>query len=94
MNKIGLYEAKTKLSALVAEIEASGEKVLLTRHGKVVAELSPVSVMNAPTRGALKSAKFSISENFDTTEVGFEDFFAEKAEVSLVAEEQECYDNK
>ena len=39
MTTIGLYEAKTKLSALVAEIEASGEQILLTRHGKIVAEL-------------------------------------------------------
>jgi antitoxin (DNA-binding transcriptional repressor) of toxin-antitoxin stability system len=74
---IGLYNAKTKLSALVAEIEASGEKILLTRHGKIVAELCPTTPLKTPVRGCLKSASFVMAEDFDASETGFEDFFEE-----------------
>ena len=41
MKIVDVYEAKTKLSALLAEIEESGEKVLICRHGKPVADLVP-----------------------------------------------------
>lgn len=77
MKSIGLYEAKTKLSALVAELEESGEMIQLTRHGKVVAELCPPSPVVTPVRGSLKSADFHIADDFDESESGFEDFFGE-----------------
>lgn len=38
---VGLYEAKTRLSQLVAEV-AAGETITITRHGVPVAMLSPV----------------------------------------------------
>jgi prevent-host-death family protein len=38
---VNIHEAKTKLSALLAEIEKTGEKVLICRHGKPVADLVP-----------------------------------------------------
>jgi len=79
MKRIGLYEAKTRLSALVAELEAGGEGVFLTRHGKVVAELRPHVALVSPKRGCLKSAAFAISDDFDAPELGFEDFFGEAA---------------
>lgn len=41
MKIVNIHEAKTKLSALLAEIEATGEKVLICRHGKPVADLIP-----------------------------------------------------
>jgi prevent-host-death family protein len=41
MKIVNIHEAKTKLSALLAEIEATGEKVLICRHGKPVADLMP-----------------------------------------------------
>ncbi|HZP10558.1 type II toxin-antitoxin system prevent-host-death family antitoxin [Methyloceanibacter sp.] len=42
MVKVTLVEAKAKLSKLLDRIEA-GENVLITRHGRPVAQLSPVS---------------------------------------------------
>ena len=39
---IGLFEAKTHLSELVARAE-KGEEVVITRHNKAVAKLVPVS---------------------------------------------------
>jgi prevent-host-death family protein len=41
MGTIGLFEAKTHLSELVARAEA-GEEVIITRHNKPVAKLVPV----------------------------------------------------
>ena len=43
MREIGVLEAKTNLSALISEVETGGEPVLITRHGKPVAQLSPVA---------------------------------------------------
>ena len=42
METISLHEAKAKLSGLIAEVEKSGRKVVLSRYGKPVAELSPI----------------------------------------------------
>jgi prevent-host-death family protein len=41
METIGLFEAKTHLSSLVARAER-GEEVIITRHNKPVAKLVPV----------------------------------------------------
>ena len=41
MHSIGLFEAKTHLSELVARAE-KGEEVVITRHNKPVAKLVPV----------------------------------------------------
>ena len=42
MESIGLFEAKTHLSELVARAER-GEEVIITRHNKPVAKLVPIS---------------------------------------------------
>jgi prevent-host-death family protein len=41
MKIVNIHEAKTQLSALLAEVEKTGEKVLICRHGKPVADLVP-----------------------------------------------------
>ncbi|PZX14498.1 antitoxin Phd_YefM of type II toxin-antitoxin system [Palleronia aestuarii] len=38
--QVNISEAKAQLSALIAGIEASDERVMICRNGKVVAELS------------------------------------------------------
>jgi prevent-host-death family protein len=43
MAEIGAFEAKNKLSELLDRVER-GERIVITRHGKPVAELSPVAV--------------------------------------------------
>ena len=40
MRNITVVEAKSRFSALLAEVEA-GEEIAITRHGKVVARLAP-----------------------------------------------------
>ncbi|MBI4705016.1 MAG: type II toxin-antitoxin system Phd/YefM family antitoxin [Deltaproteobacteria bacterium] len=41
MKSVNVHEAKTKLSALLAEVERTGEVFLICRNGAPVAELSP-----------------------------------------------------
>ncbi|MGF1657434.1 MAG: type II toxin-antitoxin system Phd/YefM family antitoxin [Verrucomicrobiales bacterium] len=36
---VNIYEAKTRLSAIIANIEKTGEPVLICRNGRPVAEL-------------------------------------------------------
>jgi prevent-host-death family protein len=43
---IGLFEAKTHFSELVARAEA-GEEVIITRHNRPVAKLVPISEVSA-----------------------------------------------
>lgn len=40
--EIGIFEAKARISDLVRQVEA-GEEFVITRHGRPVAVLSPVS---------------------------------------------------
>ena len=42
MTKIGAYEAKTHLPGLLERVE-KGERFVITRHGRPVAELIPAS---------------------------------------------------
>ena len=49
MREVGVLEAKTNLSALLDEVQQTGEPVLITRHGKPVAQLSaPPTIPRAP----------------------------------------------
>ena len=41
MKSVGIYEAKTRFSALIELVEA-GEEVRITRHGKEVVRMLPV----------------------------------------------------
>ncbi|MFT4177333.1 MAG: type II toxin-antitoxin system Phd/YefM family antitoxin [Luteolibacter sp.] len=76
MKTIGLYEAKTNLSALVCEVETTAQPIALTRHGKVVAEIHPPSPKISRHRGGMKSRNFSIAPDFNEVDAGFDEFFA------------------
>ncbi len=41
MKMVNIHEAKTHLSALLAEVEETGERVLICRYGKPIADLVP-----------------------------------------------------
>lgn len=43
MKEVALYDAKNALSRLVAEVEAGGETIVITRHGKPAAKLMPMN---------------------------------------------------
>lgn len=69
MITVNMHEAKSRLSELVKAVEEHGEKVVLCRHGKPVAEIN---------RSPAKSGKFNrlkphptlskIQINYDPTE--------------------------
>lgn len=54
---VGAFEAKTHFSALLEEVE-KGEKILITKHGRIVAQLSPVTgVSKAAMQEAINAIK-------------------------------------
>jgi len=64
---VPIAEAKAKFSELVKRVEA-GEEVLVTRHGKVVARLTPPTPPLAEKKallGAFKDERFWMAEDFD-----------------------------
>jgi len=48
MREIGVLEAKTSFTRLIAEVERTGEAVTVTRHGKAAVRIVPVQ---APVAG-------------------------------------------
>jgi prevent-host-death family protein len=50
---VGIFEAKNRLSELIADVE-SGETVLLTRNGRPVAELVSVAADKRKAEAAMK----------------------------------------
>jgi prevent-host-death family protein len=60
---VNMHEAKTKLSELVAEVEA-GAEVILARAGKPVARLMPLRKA-APRRLGRWKGKVRMAKNFD-----------------------------
>jgi antitoxin (DNA-binding transcriptional repressor) of toxin-antitoxin stability system len=55
ISSMGFYEARTRLSELLDDVER-GRTILITRHGKAVALLSP------PTDAAEPSGEEAVSE--------------------------------
>lgn len=47
MKRVGIFEAKTKLSSLVDQVE-KGAEIVITRHGKPVARLVRTAAEHAP----------------------------------------------
>lgn len=50
MEEIGMFEAKTRFSQLVEQVQNTGRKIRITKRGKVVAELSAVEPEEARKR--------------------------------------------
>ena len=69
MKTVNVHDAKTRLPALLAEIEKSGRRIVICRNGKPVADLVPhhreVSMAADKKLGAIKV-------KYDPTEEGSE----------------------
>ena len=74
MKIVNVHEAKTKLSALLAEVEETGETILICRHGKPVADLVPHRRRNRLGPHAVMG---KIRLNYDPTEPLTEDEWPE-----------------
>jgi len=56
MKEVGVYEAKTHLARLLDEVEG-GETVTITRHGRPVANLVPVSERQRTVEEAIRAIR-------------------------------------
>ncbi|MDZ4362181.1 type II toxin-antitoxin system Phd/YefM family antitoxin [Brevundimonas sp.] len=46
MREVGVLEAKTSFTSLIAEVERTGEEVVVTRHGKAAVRIVPMDAAN------------------------------------------------
>lgn len=56
MERVGAFEAKTHFSALLDKVE-HGEEILITKHGRAVAKLSPATPQEPDRIEAVNSLK-------------------------------------
>jgi prevent-host-death family protein len=63
MREVSVQEARTHFSALLDAVETHGEMVVITRHGRPVAKLSPASGVNQSPAPRLASAA-ELTERF------------------------------
>ena len=74
--EVGAFEAKTRLSALLEKVQA-GQSFYITKHGKRVAELRPVTRSGPrPKRGCGKGWVAQIADDFDQTPPDFKEYGA------------------
>ena len=75
MVEVGVHEAKTKLSKLLALVEA-GEDVVITRGGKPVAKLVPIQRPGDRPNFGFAAGEIWIADDFDETPEWFiEEFY-------------------
>jgi prevent-host-death family protein len=73
IREVGAFEAKTHLSQLLDAVEA-GERIVITRHGKPVAELSPPPKKKSARRGCAKGPGFYMAPDFDAPLEDFKEY--------------------
>lgn len=61
---VNVYEAKTRLSALLALVEA-GQEVIIARNGRPVARLAPLASRGPDMVPGLWKGRVRIAANFD-----------------------------
>lgn len=62
MREVALYDAKNALSALIQEVEETGQEIIITRHGKPAARLSPAAPPVRRERAAALARLAAIQE--------------------------------
>ncbi|MBU0676929.1 MAG: type II toxin-antitoxin system prevent-host-death family antitoxin [Verrucomicrobia bacterium] len=75
MKTLNIHEAKTKLSAVLAEIEQTGEVYLICRNGKPIADLVP---HQRPDRLKTHPMVRDVRIKYDPTEPATEDEWPEE----------------
>jgi len=68
MERIGIYDARSKLSELIERVQ-SGEEVVLTRHGEPVARLVPEKRRRKPSRAAAVARIRALARKLDIRDV-------------------------
>lgn len=67
MQKLNLYDAKTNLSKLIANVAATGETYIIARNGQPMAKIVPLTPSEKTTRvGFMKGkGKINVPANFN-----------------------------
>jgi prevent-host-death family protein len=68
MERIGIYDARAKLSELIERVQA-GEEVVLTRHGEPVARLVPEKQRRKRSRAAAVTRIRALARKLDIRDV-------------------------
>lgn len=63
MSEVGAYEAKTHFSEILERV-ARGERIVVTRHGKRVAYLTPAGAARSPAEVVDEVRKFREDKTF------------------------------
>ena len=75
MPTVNLYEAKTRLSALV-ERAAAGEEIVIAKNGVARARLVAIAARNSPRRPANALRISAIADDFDAPDPAIARLFA------------------
>lgn len=62
---VSIYEAKTHLSQLIAEVERTGDEVIIRRHNRPVAKLVPFRPVIPPRRLGGWEGRVTMTDDFD-----------------------------
>ncbi len=73
LKEVGAFEAKTHLSSLLDEVEQGGT-IIITRHGKRIAEIIPAKPKKKAKRGCAKGPGFYMAPDFDQPLEDFKDY--------------------
>jgi prevent-host-death family protein len=68
MERIGIYDARSKLSELIERVQ-SGEEVVLTRHGEPVARLVPEKRRQKRSRAATVARIRALARKLDIRDI-------------------------
>jgi prevent-host-death family protein len=64
MDSVNIYDAKTRLSQLV-DIAASGEDVIISRHGRPLVRITRLEAEQPTIRFGLMKGKIKVAADFD-----------------------------
>ena len=70
MRQIALYEAKNTLSLLIADVEARGEEIVITRHGTPAAKLVPIIRPKSPDEKSQLLSRLAVNRDAWSSKVG------------------------
>jgi prevent-host-death family protein len=68
MERIGIYDARSRLSELIERVQ-SGEEVVLTRHGEPVARLVPEKPRRTRSRAGVVARIRALARKLDIRDV-------------------------
>lgn len=69
---VSVTDFKAKCLQILERVRATGEKVLITKHGKVIAELGPVSADQPAGPGLARGSLKIVGEIVEPFDAGWE----------------------